>query len=132
MRDCHQRDEIAKFCNNHQLHKAISDYKHILAQIDIQQIQFTNDTVNGSFRSIGNEVFTHRPVSNGYIIAILGFTKAIHTHHCSSSWYTIDILANSLVNVLEGSSFHPEQIGSFSLYYIVIHLEIYIHLHVHC
>ena len=57
-----------------------------------------------------NEVFAHRHVSNGYIIAILGFSEAVHKHHCSPSWYTIDILTNSLVNVVEGVGFHPDQL----------------------
>ena len=46
-------------------------------------------------------------MSNGYIIAILGFTETVHKHHCTSSWYTRDILTNSLVNVLEGVGFPP-------------------------
>ena len=83
----------------------ISSYRHVLSQIDIQRMQFTRDTFDGSFQNICNEVFTHRPVINGYVIEVM------HKHHCSSSsWYTIDILTHSLVNVLEGIGFHPEQL----------------------
>ena len=76
------RDEIEKFCcnflqgNSHQLHGHISNYRNILAQIDIEQMQFTKDTFDGSFQRICNKVFTHRPVNNGYIITILEFTQA--------------------------------------------------------
>ena len=113
-----QRDEIETFCRNfshgnsghQQLRELIGNYERESSQIDIQQL-FTKDTFDGSFRSICNDVFIHRPVSNGYIIAILAFTEAVHKHHSSSSCYTIDILTISLVNVLEGIGFHPEQLA---------------------
>ena len=105
--------------NNHRLHGHISNYRNILVHIDIEQMQFTKDTFDGSFQCICNKVFTHRPVSNGCIIDILGFTEEIYKHHCSSPWYTIDIITNSLVNVLEGIDFLHRAIGSFLLYYIV-------------
>ena len=115
-----RRDEIEKFCsnslhcNNHQLHELINNYRHMLAQIDIQQMQFTKDTFDSSFQGICNKVFTHRPTSNGYIIVILGFAVAINNYHRTSSWYTIDILMNSLINVLEEIDFHLEQLTTTS------------------
>ena len=113
----HRRDEIEKFCHNflhgnsghQQLHKLIGNYEREFSQIDIQQL-FTKDTFDGSFESICNDVFIHIHTSNGYIIAILGFTEAVQKHHCSSSWYTIDLLTNFLDNVVEGVGFHPEQL----------------------
>ena len=73
------RDEIDDFCcnflqgNDYQLRELINNYKHVLSQIDIQQMYFTKDTFDDTFRNIWNEVFTHRRVvSNGYIIAMLG------------------------------------------------------------
>ena len=107
-----RRDEIEWFCrnflqgNDHQLHKLITNYRHMLSQIDIQQRQFTKDTSDGSSQNICNEIFAHRHVSNGYIIA----SETVRKHHCSSSWYTIDKLTNSLVNILEGVGFHPGQL----------------------
>ena len=124
------RDEIEKFCRNflhgnihRQLHELIGNYEHVFSQIDIQQ--FTQDPLDCSFHRICSEVFTHIPVSNGNIIVILGFSEAIHKYRQgSSSWYTIDILMYSLVNVLEDINFHPNQ---FLLYYIVTYLEIFIY-----
>ena len=105
-----RRDEIEKYYRNflhenghQQLHKLIGNYEHEFSHIDIQQ--FTKDTFDGSFQSICNDVFTYR-----HIIAILDFTEPLHKHHCSSSWYTMDILRDSLVNVREGIGFHPEQL----------------------
>ena len=85
----YRRDEIEKFCRNflhgnsghQQLHELIGNYEREFSQIDIKQL-FTKDTF-----------------------------EAVHKHHCSSSWYTIDILTNSLVNVLEGVGFHPEELA---------------------
>ena len=92
-----QRDEIEEFCrdflmgNNKHLHNVIGNYRHLLAQIEIQQ--FTEDTLDRSFQTICREVFTHR-VGSGYIIAILGFSKEIHNCYYTSSWYNINTLTN--------------------------------------
>ena len=81
-----RRNEIERFCrnflqgNDHQLHQLITNYRHVLSQIVIQQMQFTKDTFDGSFQNICNEVFAHRHVSNGYIIAVLGFSETVHKH----------------------------------------------------
>ena len=82
----------------------------MLAQLDIQKIQFTEDSFDSSFKGICSEVIIHRPVKNGYFIAILGFAKAVNDYHCTSSWFNIDILIHSLINVLEGIDFHPDQL----------------------
>ena len=110
-------EEIEKFCrdflhgNGHQLlHELIGNYECVFSQIDIQL--FIRDTLDCSFRGICSEVFTRRPVSNGYIIAVLGFSASIHAHYSTFSWYTIDILMYSLVNVLEDIDFHPDQLTS--------------------
>ena len=109
-----RQDEIERFCHNflrghRQLHELIGNYERVFSHIDIQQ--FTQNTLDSSFRSVCSEVFPHRPVHNGYIIAALGFSQAIHKYHQdSSSWYTIDILMYSLVNVLEDINFHPNQL----------------------
>ena len=83
-----RRDETEKFCRyflhgnsgQQQLRELVGNSEREFSQIDIQQL-FTKDTFDGSFQSICNDVFTRRLVSNGYIIAILGFTEAIHKHH---------------------------------------------------
>ena len=78
----HRRDEIEKFRRNflhgnsghQQLRELVGNYELEFSQIDIQQL-FTKDTFEGSFQSICNGVFTRRPVSNGYIIDLFGFTQ---------------------------------------------------------
>ena len=85
-----RREEIEKFCrdflhgNGRQLHELIGNYECVFSQIDIQP--FTRDTLACSFRSICSEVFTRRPVSNGYIITVLGFSVAIHARYSTFSW----------------------------------------------
>ena len=115
MNNQQQRDEIEEFCqdflmgNNKHLHNVIDNYRHLLAQIDLKQLQLTEDTLDRSFQTICREVFTHR-VGSGNIIAILGFSKEIHNYHYASSWYNINTLTNSLVNVLSEFDFHPNQL----------------------
>ena len=103
----------------------------MLARIDIQQMRFTQNTFDDSFQSIRSEVFIRTPVSNGYIIAVLGFSEVVHKYHCSSSWYAIDILMHSLVGVLEGIDFHPEQLTPSS-HCIILRNKVFIHLHAGC
>ena len=87
----HRREEIETFSRNfihgndhQQLHELIGNYECEFSQIDLQEL-FTKDTFDGSFQSVCNDVFTHRSVSNGYIIAILGLTEVARKHLCSSS-----------------------------------------------
>ena len=95
--------------NNHwQQYELIGNYERVFSQIDIQQ--FTQDTLDYSFHCKRSEVFTHKPSSKGYIIAVLGFSEAIHKYYCSSLWYTIDVLMYSLVNVLENITVNPNQL----------------------
>ena len=117
------RDEIEKCCHNflhgnsyRQLHELIDNYERVFSHIDIQQ--FTQDTLDCSLHRICSEVFTHRPVSKGYIIAVLGFSEAIHKYHCSSSWYS-DVFISKYIGGYQLSS---ESIV-FLLFYIVNYLE---------
>ena len=120
-----RRKEIEKFCrdflrgNGHQqLYELIGNYEFAFSQIDIQQ--FTRYTLDCSFRRICSKVFTRRPVSNGYIIAVLGFSAAIHAHYSTFSWYTIDILMCSLVNVLEETDFNPKELTGYPNFCILL------------
>ena len=79
-----RRDEIEGFCrNSRHLYEVISNYRYVLARIDIQQMKFTQGTFDDSFRSICNEVFIHTPAMDTLSMFLV--------FHCSSSWYTIDI-----------------------------------------
>ena len=102
-----RHDEIERFCRNflhgnghQQLHERNGNYEREFSQIDIQQ--FTKETFDGSFQSICNDVFTYRPVSNGYIIAILSNTQTS---------LLIFVVHYSLLTVLEGIGFHHEQLA---------------------
>ena len=95
----------------------IANYERESSHIDMQQ--FTKDTFDGSFQSICNDVFTYGPVSNGWVIAILGNTQT------SLLWYTIDILRNSLVNnVLEGIGFIVLYCDTFKTIFFIYTLTI--------
>ena len=81
-----RRDEIENFCRNFLMETVVtSSYANLFVITNvssrrlIQQL-FTKDTFDGSLQSICNDVFTRRPVSNGYIIAILGFTTQTSLH----------------------------------------------------
>ena len=96
--------------NSNQLNELIPNYRFMLAQLDIQNIQYTEDSFDSSFKRICSEVFIHRPVKNEYVIAIVGFAKAVNDYHCNSSWPRIDILIHSLINIPEGIDFHSDQL----------------------
>ena len=87
MRKQQQREEIEKFCrdflngNNKHLHNVIDNYRHLLAQINIQQMNLTQETFARSFKSICRELFNVRPTHNGYVIPVLGFALMSITFH---------------------------------------------------
>ena len=54
--------------------------------------------------------FNHKPVKKGHVIAVLGFAETIHHRHSSSSWYSVDMLIKTLVNVLEDIGFYPNHL----------------------
>ena len=106
------RNDIEQFCcdflrgNNRQLRDIVDNYRPML---DIQQMRFTEDTFDDSFQRICEVLFKHRPVKNGYVIAMLGLAIEINDYHHPSSWYTTDILINSMTSVLEEIDFNPQQ-----------------------
>ena len=108
--------EIEQFCrdflqgnSHHQLHEIVSIYRPRL-MLDIHQMRFTENTFEDSFHRICTEIFIHRPVDNGYIIAILCFAVDINDQYHTSSWYNIDMLINSLINVLTEIGYDPRRL----------------------
>ena len=121
------RNEIEHFCrdffkgNNIQLYKVIDNYKHLLADINIQQMNLTQDTFSNSFKSICKELFRERSSANEYIIALLGFALKLNEYHCSYSfWYHDDILIDSLSDVLEEINFQPKELIDKQTYCIIL------------
>ena len=112
----HRRDKITRFCrdffqgNNKKLHIVVADYNHMLMQIDIQSLHFTQDTFAETFQRICKLLFISRSATNGYVIAMLGFAFRVHEYHRACSWYTVDVLIDSTVNVLAGTDFNPKQL----------------------
>ena len=114
-----RRTEIERFCydfingnnNNTHLHHLIDDYRHLLAQIDIEKMNLSKDTFNSSFQTICADVFTIRSTHNAYIIAILGYAMRINDYYQQNycSWYDSDILIKSLTITLERIDFNPNQ-----------------------
>ena len=116
MKKQQQREEIEKFCrdflkgNNKHLHNVIDNYRHLLAQIDIQQMNLTRETFHSSFKRICRNLFDTRPAIKNYIISLLGFGLTLHEYHLSYhySWYHIDMLIDSLTDILTGVGFQPK------------------------
>ena len=111
-----RRQEIEQFCRdflkggNMHLHKLIDNYRHLLAQIDIRQMDITKETFDRSFKNICKMLFSTRSTDKSYIIALLGFALTLNEYHLSyyCSWYHIDMLIDSLTDVLEYINFQPQ------------------------
>ena len=103
------REEIMEFCHNFingsnkHLLDVIDNYRHLLTQIDIQQFNLTQETFDITFKNICRKLFDIRPADKSYIIPLLGVALQLHEyhliHHCI--WYHVEILIDSLVEVLE-------------------------------
>ena len=123
-----RRQEIEQFCRNFlkggniHLHNLIDKYRHLFSQIDIRQMNITPEMFDRSFKNISKRLFNTRPTSKRYIIALLGFALTVHEYHQSyhCSWYHVDMLINSLVDVLEDINFQPKDLTGESTYCIIL------------
>ena len=88
-----------------------SNYRALFAQIDIQQMDITTqEMLDRSFKNICKILFNTRPTDKSYIIALLGFALKLNAYQLSCSWYHVDMLINSLVDVLEDINFQPKEL----------------------
>ena len=108
------REEFMEFCrnfingNNKHLHAVIDNYRHLLTQIDIQHLNLTQETFDIAFKNICRNLFDTRPADKSYIIPLLGFALQLHEYHLIHNciWYHVEILIDSLVDVLEILTFN--------------------------
>jgi len=112
------RQEIEQFCRDFvkgyhiHLHKLIDNYRHLLAQIDIRQMDITQEAFDRSFKSICRKLFNTRSTDKSYIIALLGFALTLNEYHLSyrCTWYHVDMLIDSLTDVLQDINFQPKEL----------------------
>ena len=112
-----RRKDIEQFCRDflkerkrRHLHDVIDNYRHLLTQIDIQQLNLTQETFYISFKNICKKLFDTRPADKSYIISLLGFALALHEYHLSFSWYHIEILMDLLTDILTDVGFQPKEL----------------------
>ena len=115
------RKEIEHFClqlfndvadddNINHLRCVINNYKHLVKVNDIQQLHLTRETFDISFQDVCKKVFSMRPADKNYIFTVLTYAVCIHEFHIQfSSWYTHEMLVQSLTIVLEEISFNPNE-----------------------
>ena len=128
MNNQQHREEIEQFCrdflkgNNKHLHNVIDNYRHLFAQIDIQQLNLTQETFDSSFKRICRNLFDTRPANKDYIISLLGFALTLHEYHLSYhySWYHMEILIYSLADVLTGVGFQQKELIGEHAYCIIL------------
>ena len=134
MKNHHQqqhREEIIEFCRNFinggnkHLHDVIDNYRHLFSQINIKQLNLTQETFDITFKNICRKLFDIRPADNkSYIISLLGFALTLNEYHLSHhySWYHTEILIDSLVDVLENINFQLKELMTVepTYYYCMI------------
>ena len=116
--DLQHRKEIEQFCydfikgGNVYLHNLVDNYRQLLAQIDIRRLNITQEMFDRSFKNICRKLFNTRPTDKSYIIALLGFALTLHEYHLlyHCSWYHVDMLINTLADVLEDINFQPKEL----------------------
>ena len=97
---------------NKHLHDVIDNYRHLFSQIDIKQLNLTQETFDITFKNICKILFNTRSTGSSYIIALLGFALTLNEYYLSyyCYWYHVDILINSLTDVLEDINFQPKEL----------------------
>ena len=128
MKNQQHREQIEQICrdflkgNNKHLHNVIDNYRHLLAQINIQQMNLTQETFESSFKRICRKSFDTRPADKNYIISLLGFALTLHEYHLSHhySWYQMEMLIYSLTDVLTCGGFQPKELSDEPITYCII------------
>ena len=126
--DLQYRKEIEQFCydfikgGNVYLHNLVDNYRHLFAQIDIRRLNITQEMFDRSFKNICRKLFDTRPTDKSYIIALLGFALTLHEYHLlyHCSWYNVDMLINSLADVLEDINFQPKELTDEPAYCMIL------------
>ena len=115
----YRRSEIEQFCRKFlsgdikHLNRVIDSCDMTLIGMDLTVLHLSSDNLDDSFRMICIELFTIRPQTYGYIIAILAFTVEIDKflHRTNALWYQTDMIELSLARVLEEiKDFKPIQL----------------------
>ena len=70
MKNQHRKEDIGQFCRgrNRHLHDVIDNYRHLFDQVDIQQLNLTQETFDSSFKRICSKLFDTRPADRNYVI----------------------------------------------------------------
>ena len=113
------RKDLEQFCcdflneRNRQLYNVIDNYRHLFEQIDIQQLNLTQETFDSSFKSICRKLFNIRLADRNYIIPLLEFALKLHRYYQTNyyPWYHIEILIDSLTDVLTGIGFQSKELS---------------------
>ena len=97
-------EDIERFCHDflkerkRHLHNVIDNYRHLFMQIDIQQLNLTQETFDSSFKRISRKLFDTRPADRNYIISLF----------------------DSLTDILTGVGFQPKELIDEPAYCIML------------
>ena len=113
------REEIMEFCrnfingNNKHLLDVIDNDRHLLTQINIHQLNLTQETFDITFKNICRKLFDIRLADKSFIIPLLGFALTLNEYHLSHhySWYHTEILMDSLTDILAGVDFQVKELN---------------------
>ena len=101
----YRREQIIQLCRN-----VLTDQDEVLCKIineydfsSIIKINVTEETFEGTFRRVCEEVFKIRSVRKAYITALFAYASKLNDYHLvhSKTWYQTDLLIYSLVDILE-------------------------------
>ena len=114
------RTDIEQFCwrflldgDYQHLHRIVAKYEGKFARINIE---FTVANFDSTFQLICKILFTTRPATSAYVLAVLGFAVAIDNQLKHLEWYRSDTMIVSLTGILVDINFNPrciESTGSF-------------------
>ncbi len=107
----YRREQIIQLCRN-----VLTDQDEVLCKIineydfsSIIKINVTEETFEGTFRRVCEEVFKIRSVRKAYITALFAYASKLNDYHLvhSKTWYQTDLLIYSLVDILETKTIDP-------------------------
>ena len=79
--------------------------KHYLTRI--KQLNFTLETFSSGIEAISESLFCMRKPTMPYVISLLIFSIELDIFYKHHSWYTTDMLTQTLVSILLKTTFNP-------------------------
>ena len=101
------RGFLLRYIDYEHLYDIIDNYRGRYESIDTVAMFTDRDSFCENFPAICRTLVRLKGDGSSYVIAILGFALHVHTTCQDSNWYELDLMVETLIDILSCISFNP-------------------------